>query len=284
MIEAGFEAAFWDAVLQHCDAARDAGLFFHCTGLVRGGPIATALEAICAAQNRRYGLVFAEERALLVVLGLRCDDAVADRAAVVGRDVAEQVREALRLFRTAGPSSQALIGVVRTVAWLVEHGAKEDRKALVEEAVLAAERCQPRAGACDYWHAVALGLSAREQPLNALGLLPKIIALLKQAHAVEPTLDESGPARVLALLLVRAPGWPTGPGNPDDAVLEAQKAVERSPKHPLNELALAEALAATGDPAGAKAACERASALASARADADGADWVAQAQALFEKL
>ena len=98
------------------------------------------------------------------------------------------------------------------------------------------------------------------------------------------TLDESGPARVLSLLLVRAPGWPTGPGNPDDAVLEAQKAVERSPKHPLNELALAEALAATGDPAGAKAACERASALASARADADGADWVAQAQALFEKL
>ncbi|MBK9432041.1 MAG: GNAT family N-acetyltransferase [Sphingomonadales bacterium] len=65
LIEAGFEAAFWDAVLQHCDAARDAGLFFHCTGLVRGGPIATALEAICAAQNRRYGLVFAEERALL---------------------------------------------------------------------------------------------------------------------------------------------------------------------------------------------------------------------------
>lgn len=47
------------------------------------------------ALGDRDGL--AEERALLVVLGLRGDGAVAHRAAVVGGDVAEQVREALRL-------------------------------------------------------------------------------------------------------------------------------------------------------------------------------------------
>jgi hypothetical protein len=66
-------------------------------------------------------------------------------------------------------------------------------------------------------------------------------------------------------------------------VLEAQKALDLS-KHPLNELALGECLAATGDTAGAKAAYERAAALASARGDADGAEWAAQAQKAFEAL
>ena len=101
--------------------------------------------------------------------------------------------------------------------------------------------------------------------------------------AKSPALDEGGPSRVLALLLARAPGWPTGPGNPDDAVLEAQRALDVA-KHPLNELALGECLAATGDTAAAKAAYERAAALASTRGDAEGAEWAAQAQKAFEAL
>ncbi|MFZ5441549.1 MAG: hypothetical protein ACOZQL_16195 [Myxococcota bacterium] len=209
-------------------------------------------------------------------------------AAFAQRPNDAQVREAFKLYRSAAVERvEGSIGVVRTAAWLVEHGAKDDRKTLVRAAVEAGAQCQQRAvapGPCDYWQAVALGLEAREQPLTALGALPRIIELLKKADAATPDLDDAGPARVLALLLARAPGWPTGPGNPDDALASAQKALEHAPKHPLNELALGECLAATGDTAGAKAAYERAAALASARGDADGAEWAAQAQRAFERL
>ena len=120
--------------------------------------------------------------------------------------------------------------------------------------------------------------------LTALSELPRIITLLKKADAAAPTLDDAGPARVLALLLVRAPGWPTGPGNPDDALVEAQKAVSRAPNHPLNHATLAECLAATGDTDGAKVAYRRAIELGTQRGDADGTAWAAQATAALDAL
>lgn len=215
----------------------------------------------------------------------------AAQAAFAKRPDDAQVREALRLFQSAAagdPSRvEGLTGAVAAAAWLIEHGAKEDRRAIVDAAVTAGEECQRRAPGtprCDYWQAVAQGLAAREQPLTALGVLPKIIALLRRAGAAEPKLDDGGPARVLALLLVRAPGWPTGPGNPDEALEEATKATTLAPEHPLNELARAEALAATGDTDAAKASYARAAELGRRRGDADGAEWAAQAQAAVAKL
>ncbi len=220
------------------------------------------------------------------------DAALREAEAAFGkRPDAAQVREALGRFQAAAAAdptrTEALAGIVRTAAWLLEHGVKEDRRSVVATAVAAGEACQRRAPAaapCDYWEAVALGLAAREQPLTALGALPKIIALLKRAAAAAPALDEGGPSRVLALLLVRAPGWPTGPGNPDDALVAAKRAVELAPTHPPNALAEAEALAATGETDAARAAYQRAAELGAARGDADGAEWAAQAREGLEKL
>ena len=193
-----------------------------------------------------------------------------------------QLAAAADVTRTEGPT-----GVVQVAAWLVENGPKPERTSHADEAVQAATQCQQRAPGtvpCDYWQAVALGVSAREHILTALGELPRIIALLKKVEAAEPTFDDAGASRVLALLLVRAPGWPTGPGNPDDALVEAQKAVELSPKHPLNHAALAECLVATGDAEGAKAAYARAIELGKQRGDADGAQWAAQATTALDAL
>lgn len=220
------------------------------------------------------------------------DQALASaEAAYLKRPDGAQVREALGLFQSAaaGDASrvEGLVGTIAAAAWLIEHGAKDDRRAIVHAAVAAGAECQrrkPATAPCDYWQAVALGLAAREQPLTALGSLPKIIELLRRADAAEPRLDGAGPARVLALLLVRAPGWPTGPGNPDDALVAATKAATLVPEHPLNELARAEALAATGDVEAAKASYERAVALGMQRGDTDGAEWAAQARAELAKL
>lgn len=212
-------------------------------------------------------------------------------AAFARRPDLEAVKQALALFRTAAMADLAKVdgpvGVVRTAAWLVENGPKGERKLRAAEAVEAGQQCQQRASGsagCDYWQAVALGLSARERALTAVVELPHIISLLKKADAAAPTLDDAGPARVLALLLVRAPGWPAGPGNADDALVVAQKAVSRSPQHPLNQATLAECLAATGDTAGARAAYTRAVELGTARVDADGALWASQARTALAAL
>jgi tetratricopeptide (TPR) repeat protein len=198
-----------------------------------------------------------------------------------------RVREALAGYRAAASRVEGLTGTVRTAAWLVEHGARADRKALVDQALQAGELCQQRAPAtppCDYWQAAALGVAARERPLSALGNVKELMDLLRRADAKAPALDHAGPARLLAIVLVRAPGWPTGPGNPDEALEEAKKAVGRDASYPPNHVALGEALAATGDAEAAKAAYEQAIAAAKASSDPDAPGWIAEAEAAISKL
>lgn len=229
---------------------------------------------------------------VVVAPGTSVEGALRDaEAAFAKRPDVVAVKEALKQFQLASAAdvtrTEGSAGVVQVAAWLVENGPKEERTVRADEAVAAATQCQQRAPGsvpCDYWQAVALGVSAREHILTALGELPRIIALLKKVNAADPQFDDAGASRVLALLLVRAPGWPTGPGNPDDALVEAQKAVELSPKHPLNHAALAECLAATGDVEGAKAAWQRTIELGKQRGDADGSAWAAQATTALDAL
>jgi tetratricopeptide (TPR) repeat protein len=89
-----------------------------------------------------------------------------------------------------------------------------------------------------------------------------MVALLHEAIASDPRLDRAGPHRVLALVLLRAPGWPVGPGDPEEALREAEKAVALFPDDAENQLALGEALDKNGRAKDARAAWEKAAALA----------------------
>lgn len=220
------------------------------------------------------------------------DETLADADALYAkRPDVEAVRAAIGVYQSAAVADprrvEGAIGVIKAVAWLVEHGEKKDRKTLVAEALAAGNQCQvrtPDTPECNYWQAVARGIDAREHPSTGIPDLKRIIALLKKADAAAPMMDEAGPVRVLALALVRAPGWPVGPGNPDEALEFAKLAVERFPGHPLNQLALAECLAATGDTEAAKATYQKAAELGRTRADADGLDFARQAEAALKKL
>jgi hypothetical protein len=113
---------------------------------------------------------------------------------------------------------EGLLGAARACAWLLEHEpAAATRQALATTAVQTCQWCTRRAPdnpECEYRLALALGQHAREHPSSARDGLARMVALLTRLAEHAPDLDEAGPDRVLALVLLRAPGWPAGPGDP----------------------------------------------------------------------
>ena len=203
-------------------------------------------------------------------------------------DVAS-VREAESLFLQAARADDAdvrgLIGAVRAKAWLVDHVPDPAaREADAVSAVQAAQWCgrrRPDVAACDFWLAIAVGLQAREVRQTAEWGLKTMVDALERAIAREPGYERGGPHRVLALLLLRAPGWPLGPGDADAGLEHARAAVALAPEYAPNVLALAEAYADLREREPAREAYAKARVLAeAARAagDPDAPEWLAEAE------
>ncbi|HEX3950206.1 MAG TPA: tetratricopeptide repeat protein [Steroidobacteraceae bacterium] len=162
------------------------------------------------------------------------------------------------------------------------------REQLAADAERNAQACldrAPQAAACLYYHAIALGLEARAHPLHAGETLKSMLNALGAAEAADAQIDEAGPVRVKALVLIKAPAWPLGPGDPDAGLAAARQAVSLRPQYPPNALALAEALAKTGDIRGAREAYARARDLSQPLpASKDRDDWLRQAEQSLSKL
>jgi len=154
-----------------------------------------------------------------------------------------------------GASPAQLLAAIQADAARSDAAAVSERESLAADAERHAEAClaqAPQTAVCQYGEAVALGLGARAHPTRAGAMLGQMLAALGRAEALDPTLDQAGPARVRALVLARAPGWPLGPGDADAAVNAAREAVALRPDYPPNQLALAEALSKSGDTAAAR--------------------------------
>jgi hypothetical protein len=162
------------------------------------------------------------------------------------------------------------------------------REQLAAEAGRNAQAClarAPEAAACLYYHAIALGLEARAHPLRAGETLKRMLEALGRAEAADAHFDDAGPARVKALVLIKAPAWPLGPGDAEAGLASARQAVSLKPQYPPNSLALAEALAKTGDSRGAREAYGRARDLSQALpASKDRDDWLRQAEQALREL
>lgn len=166
--------------------------------------------------------------------------------------------------RTASPpargstpaSEEELIAQIRTDAARSDQETDSKiRESLAEDAARDGEACiaqAPQSAGCLYYRALAQGLEARAHPARAGELLKGMIAGLDRADAIDASFDEGGPSRVRALVLIRAPGWPLGPGDADAGLIAARRAVELRPNYPPNLLALGEALTKTGDAAAAR--------------------------------
>jgi hypothetical protein len=190
-----------------------------------------------------------------------------------------------------GPTPTTVDGLAAAIAADAERSEHESdpkiRDELATEASRYAEAClarEPQAAACLYGHAIALGLDAKAHPTRAGELLKNMLAALASAEAADPNYDQAGPSRVRALVLVRAPGWPLGPGDAEAGLAAARRAVMLRPQYPPNLLALADALARTGDAKGARETYARAHDAAQAlpsTAERDG--WLHEADQALRK-
>jgi hypothetical protein len=155
------------------------------------------------------------------------------------------------------------------------------RNQLAADALVNAQACLERApqeAACLYYQGIALGLKARAHPLQANEALKSMLEALGTAEAADPGYDQAGPARVKALVLIKAPAWPLGPGDAEAGLASARRAVALRPQYPPNVLALAEALGKSGDARGAQDAYGHARELIQALPPSrDRDDWLREA-------
>jgi hypothetical protein len=184
----------------------------------------------------------------------------------------------------AGTAVPELAAVIKAAADKSEHESNAAaRGQLAAQASQAADSCMaqaPAAAACLYGRAVASGLEARAHPMHASELLKSMLENLGRAETAQADYDEAGPARVRALVLLKAPPWPLGPGDAAEGLKAAQRASALRPDYPPNQLVLAQALAKNGDQDAARASYARARRLAMARpASTERDDWVHEAEA-----
>jgi tetratricopeptide (TPR) repeat protein len=200
----------------------------------------------------------------------------------------ESVRGAVRLYLEAAAADPALLeaetGAVNALVWLADHEPKgAAREAAATRAVHAAQWCgrhHPAEPVCAYWLGASLGVQARERSATGLSALAEIEAAFRRAAEEAPELDHAGPARALALFYVRAPGWPRGPGDEEQGLEWARKAVDLAPGHAPNRFTLAEALKANGRRQQSVEEYREGLKLAVEAADAghpDAAEWIDQA-------
>jgi tetratricopeptide (TPR) repeat protein len=147
---------------------------------------------------------------------------------------------------------EANLHAARAAAWLLEFDDARDEAARRElagrgvgyaETVLAAsgERVETvfLAGAL-------LGLQLEAARVPGPGRLRRVHEYFRRAVDLDPSYDDGAPLRALGTLLVKAPSWPTGPGDAELGIELLSRAVREHPGHPANHYFLGEALQAEG--------------------------------------
>lgn len=194
-------------------------------------------------------------------------------ACTVPRPAAQAPADGIRAGGVVLTPAQLLSAVQGDADRLDQSKDPAQRSQLLAAATMSAQQClaqAPQNAACPYAQAQVLGLAAREHPLQAVSFLKDMLASLTRAEALDPALDHAGPARLSAIVLLRAPPWPLGPGDADAAVAAAQRAVQRDAAYPPNLITLGQAQAKSDGTAVARATFEKA--RLAVRAWADGAD------------
>jgi hypothetical protein len=82
----------------------------------------------------------------------------------------------------------------------------------------------------------------RDDITLAMANMTRLESEMKRAVELSPDIDYGGPLRLLGMLYLKAPPWPTGIGDGDKALELLKRVAEKHPAHPLNQLFYAQAL------------------------------------------
>lgn len=96
-----------------------------------------------------------------------------------------------------------------------------------------------------YLRAIAIGRVLENSSIPDLDLIPALEEAGKRARELDPSYDEGGPARLLALLYQKAPAFPIGPelAGEEDVIDELfREALTHGPRNPENHIDYAEFL------------------------------------------
>lgn len=110
-----------------------------------------------------------------------------------------------------------------------------------EDAAEAAARERPDRVEGHYYLAVIKGRKLEQGGIGGLAQVSKVEALGKKAAELDPSFENGGPFRLLAMLYAKTPPWPTSIGDVELAIEYANKAVKIA-DYPLNYLIMAEVL------------------------------------------
>lgn len=215
------------------------------------GPAAAATRAPSSsevlAEADRRGLEGAPPGELHALLGL------VDEALLAEPTSADLLlRQSRLLFLLAEPEAEA----ARALPW-IERG---------DESARLLRRAAPDRVEGHYYGALFLGLRARHQSIRAAFFLDRIERQGRRALEIDRSYDHGGPCRLMGMLLLRAPSWPQGIGDPEEG-LELLREAAAASDYPRNRLLLAEALAEAGE---RREACEQ---LAGVLEDPDPGRW-----------
>jgi hypothetical protein len=173
------------------------------------------------------------------------------REAAAHFDYAAAAREAASWRALAPGEIAAALAEAESECSLADVAERDDDVEAHVERALAALRpwlearasSEPAAlvGALEYTEAEALGLRARLRGAGAAAMLKTIYAHAKAAADLDPGYLNGAPRRLLAILLVKAPGWPQGPGDFDAGTRMLEEYVLAYPQVPEGFVHLADA-------------------------------------------
>ena len=131
----------------------------------------------------------------------------------------------------------------RTAVWLGNYGPKDRQDAYVRDGIRYANTAvllKPEGEEGLFYDGVLAGKLAELDIAYGKNGLETIVQRMKQLIDLKSTYVYGGPDRVLAIVLMRAPGSPLGPGDWDLSETHMKKALEIDPNWPENQLYMAE--------------------------------------------
>ncbi|MEY4685547.1 MAG: hypothetical protein RLZ25_2006 [Pseudomonadota bacterium] len=180
--------------------------------------------------------------------GVSEESLLASRNSLGATTSTDELHCAMRIARNATMPSFVKSSLSSEIALhLAERQAPgADREALAAEGVKLAERSLSAGGKQDaavhYYLAANLGLAINDHPVQAAENLHRLEDELTLAVKISKAVDQGGPLRLLGMLYLKAPPWPTGVGDGDKALSLLKESVDEFGDHPLNHLFYAEAL------------------------------------------